>query len=73
MTDMSMWVITQNPADFPGKFVAREHLIGVGMTRATANHHVADSLVDVRQALPPGLYRLKPSRADDPVIVESWL
>lgn len=73
MTDVSIWVITENPVDFPGKFVAREHLVGKGFTRATDTHFVADSLPEIRATLPAGLYRLMRQKGDDPVIVESWI
>lgn len=70
---LSMWVITQNPSDFPGQFVAREWLIGAGVTAATLNHRVAATLEDIRDLVPPGLAHLPRSPSDDPVIVESWI
>lgn len=73
MAELSMWVVTQNPTDFPGKFVAREWLIGAGCQAATLNHHVADTLDHVRSMLPPELCRLPRDPSDDPVIVESWI
>lgn len=73
MAELSMWVITGNPSDFPGKFVARKHVIGRGFTRATQLHHVADSLDEARTHVPAGLFRLKRQPHDDPAIVESWI
>lgn len=68
-----MWVITENPSDFPGKFVARKWLIGPGVRAVTDEHHVAESLSDVRCSLPAGLARVPRDPTDDSVIVESWI
>ncbi|CAM8631602.1 hypothetical protein [Sphingobium cupriresistens] len=73
MVELSMWVITENPTDFPGQFVAREWLLGNGVHAVTDNHHVAPTLDDVRDLLPPFLHRLARDPNDDPVIVESWI
>jgi hypothetical protein len=70
---LSLWTVRANPSDFPGKFVARRHEIGAGWHGPTADHHIADTLEELRRALPPGLTRLERSAADDPVILESWL
>lgn len=70
---LSIWTITENPADFPGKFVARRHEIAAGDHNATADHLVADTLDALRWKLPAGLTRLARSVEDDPVIVESWI
>tara|TARA_R110000868_G_scaffold118062_9_gene313341 strand:- start:2909 stop:3136 length:228 start_codon:yes stop_codon:yes gene_type:complete len=71
---LDIWTITQNPSDHPGKFVARKHVIRAGETAVTEDHHIADTLEEVRQMLPRrGLIRLPRARGDDPVIVESWL
>lgn len=72
MTDLSMWVVTQNPTDYPGQFVAREWLIGGDVLGATLNHHVADTLDDVRDLIPPGLVQVDRHPKDDPAIVECW-
>lgn len=73
MTDLSMWVITENPTDFPGQFVARQWLIGRGLTAVTDNHHVADTLEAVRAMLPEGLFHQARNPADVSVIVECWI
>jgi len=70
MSDLCIWTITENPSDFPGKFVARRHVVGMG---ATCDCHVADSLEGVRALLPAGLIMLPREEGDDPVIVESWI
>lgn len=70
---LPMWTITENPTDFPGKFVARKWLIEAGAMAVTDEHHVADTLFAVRDLLPPHLVRLPRDPNDDPVIVESWI
>lgn len=72
VTDLSMWVVTRNPTDYPGQFVAREWLIGGEALGATLNHHVADTLDDVRDMIPPGLVQVDRHPKDAPVIVECW-
>ncbi|MED5545675.1 MAG: hypothetical protein VYD90_10530 [Pseudomonadota bacterium] len=67
---LPIWTITKSPADFPGKFVARKHLIPGGVTE---DHRVADTLEGVRAMLPPHLVNLGRETHDAPVIVESWI
>lgn len=71
--DLSVWTVTENPSDHPGKFVARRHVVGRGEVRPTDDHHIADTLAEVRDMLPAGLYPLPRQPGDDPVIVESWI
>jgi len=70
---MSLWTVTENPRDFPGKFVARLHVVEAGQVFATKVHMVADTLQEIRRLLPPGLARIPRSEIDDDVIVETWL
>jgi len=72
---MSTWVVYDRPRDFPNKFVARRHYIvrGDPNPRASEEYAVADSLEEIRQRLPPGLYCLPRFADDDPKIVEVWL
>ena len=70
---LTMWVITQNPSDHPGQFVARQWIIGGNGNSATAEHHVADTLDQVRAMLPPFLTMIPRDPRDDRVIVESWI
>jgi len=73
MPELAIWTIYKSPTDFPGKFVARKHVVGAGSSRATDDHYVADSLADARGMIPPFLHNLGRQPGDDPVIVESWI
>ena len=70
---MGMWAVTQSPSDYPGKFVARKWLIGIGTVAATAELHVEDTLDEVRDKLPRDLILIPRHPNDDPAIVESWI
>ena len=72
-TLLSMWVVTFNPADFPGKYVIRRNDIGRGAVLATDEFHVSDTLDEVREKVPAGCVMLPRYQQDDPVIVEVWL
>ena len=73
MSDLAIWVVTKNPADFPGKYVARESKIRADGVHSMANHVLGDTLEEVREKLPRGLHRMARFAEDDPVIVEVWL
>lgn len=70
---LTMWVITANPSDFPGQFVARQWMIHSNRSTPTSEHHVADTLDAVRAMLPPFLTMLPADPRDDRVIVETWI
>lgn len=71
---LSLWTVTRNPSDFPGKFVARETVVSPsGELRVDRAAFVADTLERVREMLPEGLHRVPRALNDDPVIVEVWL
>ncbi len=73
MAKLSVFVITKNPKDFPGKYVVRESIIGDGEWRYVMKPTVvAVSLTQARASLPPGLVNMGREELDDPVIVESW-
>ncbi|MDB5840846.1 MAG: hypothetical protein JWQ23_2798 [Herminiimonas sp.] len=67
--DVSVWVVYEEPPDFPNQYVARRYRGYV----ETGEFVVGDTLVDVRSKLPPGLMKLERSAHDDPVIRESWI
>ncbi len=69
---MTMWVIYENPSDYPGQFVVRRWAVGECMV-ADRFETVTESLESARQSIPAGLYRLGRQVDDDPVIVEVWL
>ena len=68
-----MWTVYQNPSDYPGSWVARVWTVSAGGPPVPGPVVVASSLDAVRDALPPGLYRVPAAPGDDPAIVESWL
>lgn len=67
-----MWVIYENPRDFPGKWVVRRW---VGLAPDKDAAAVADSLESARSAVPGIAFRDRIERmpGDDPAIVEVWL
>lgn len=71
--ELSIWTITANPADFPGKIVARRFLIEGRVVAVTTDTHIAEDLEAVRAMLPLGLINIGRQPEDDPVIVESWI
>ena len=71
---LSMWTVYDHPKDYPRDFVARRSIIErLGRTFVTNDVIIAPSLDEVRELLPPGLYRLDPMPGDEPQIVEVWL
>lgn len=70
---LSIWTIYENPSDFPGEFVAREHQIDRYGTIATNNIRRGKTLESVREQLPPGLVRMVRTEFDPPNVVETWL
>lgn len=72
---MSMWTIYWSPKDYPEKYVARRWDIVRGDAKAhpTNDMFVSDSIVELRELLPRGLYPMPRFGADDPCIVEVWL
>lgn len=71
---ISMIVVYRNPSDHPGKYVARQHDIGRGRVAVHPKPlKVADTLDEVRDAIPGDMMRMPPSDTDDPCIVEIHL
>lgn len=80
MTDeLPVWVIYDNPTDYPGKFVAREWRLVYGNPNPVPMEPpiVVDSLEAARTAIQFAsgmlLVRLAPMPGDDPKIVETWV
>jgi len=67
---LPMFVVCENPADFPGKFTVRVHEARTGAP--TSLVLVADTLAAARYAIPAGRVCLARSPDDDRVIVETW-
>jgi hypothetical protein len=71
---LNVWTVYYNPADFPDKYVARRfECKGPDGPFATEDMRLADSLAEIRNLIPPGLYRMEPWQGDDPCIVETWI
>jgi hypothetical protein len=74
---MATWVVYSNPKDFPGKYVARRWDIIRGQTepKPTSEHHVADTLEEIRKMIPDrgGLACIPRYDDDDYAIVEMWI
>jgi hypothetical protein len=69
--DLLVWTIYASPKDLPDKFVARPH--SVRRQVPLRCHLAADTLENIRSALPPGLVQMSRDPTDDPVIVECWI
>lgn len=65
-----MFVVYENPADFPGKFVVRRWLDSIPERRPL---HVCEQLAQARAAIPRGAANIGRMRDDDPAIREVWL
>lgn len=71
---LHVWVIYRNPADYPGRFVLRQHLISAGAVTPTDEVFVSERLITLRRiVLRRGLYRLLPDDSDPEIILETWL
>lgn len=74
-----MYVVYENPRDFPGSHVVRRHYLmapGDGTHPERTPLAVVDSLDAARSeivAVSPGAQRVGRMPADDPVIVEVWM
>lgn len=71
---MIMYVVYVNPRDFPGKVVVRRWGIDAdGPAPESKEFAVVDSIIEAREALPEGLFKIRRSPNDDPVIAEVWI
>jgi hypothetical protein len=77
VSKLEMFVVYENPRDFPGKFVVRRWEISGGGTSSVqvACRHacVCDTLEEAREPFPDFLVCLTRHPDDDPCIVEVWL
>jgi hypothetical protein len=61
------WLVTKDPSDYPGKFVARL------VTNLPSPYLlVADTLAEIHAALPPNLVRKDRQPANPPEVIEIW-
>ena len=79
---MRMFVVYENPRDYPGHFVVREWWVGdphVARVHVSPHctvvigEHRTEALLQARSTVPPGFTMVLPSLHDDPVIKEVWL
>lgn len=67
---LDLYVVYENPSDFPGCFVVRKWRGNVPEREPLS---VGSSIDEARSALPEGLHRMNRLEQDDPVIREVWL
>lgn len=67
-TRVPLICVYKNPADYPGKYVARLWDVDTPTTLVV----VADSLEEIRIAKPQQMVIMQRHPNDDPVIVETW-
>jgi hypothetical protein len=65
--ELPAWVVFWDEPDYPGKVIAR-----LATDTPTAYVLAADTLVELRAMLPPGLTVTKRQPADPPEVVEMW-
>lgn len=68
-TKMPLIVVYNNPEDYPNKYVARVW----DVNRPTVLVAVADTLEEIREAIPQDMYNIGRTPQDDPCIVEVWI
>jgi hypothetical protein len=70
---LPMWVVYDHPSDYPDRYVARQHVVGIEGDKPT-DRMMGGSLEAIRAALSNlGLVCITRNKQDDPVIVEVWL
>lgn len=71
---MNLYVIYENPSDYPGQFVLRRFCLHTGqIVPDEVPLTVADTLEGARQGLPHGVIWSARQPDDDPAICEVWL
>lgn len=73
MNTLNLYVIYENPKDFPGKFVVRRHAVMAGQSVPDKQGIVCNTLKEARSMVPSGLVNLHRFPEDDPVIKEVWV
>lgn len=68
---LEIWVVCERPSDYPNSFTARKWLAGE-KAEPTQELLVADTLTELRQMIPPGLYRMPRMPTDGAEIIETW-
>jgi hypothetical protein len=65
-----LYVVYDHPRDYPTLFVCR---VWHGEICSPHPFAFADTLEEMHQKLPPGLYPMGREKGDDPVICEVWI
>ena len=67
---LTLYVIYNNPSDYPGKFVVRRW---IGLQACAEPEGVFATLNKARGILPIGSVSVSPQEYDDPCIAEVWI
>lgn len=68
---LDIWVVYFNVPEYPGKYILkRDRAMGPPLVGDTA--WMADSLTDIRVAIPQGLTWMPRQNGDHQTIVETW-
>lgn len=70
---MTVWTVFFDPNDHPGKWVLRGFDVDAHGVQPRGECTLADTLDEIREALPPGLHCLGRLNGDEPAIYESWV
>ncbi len=70
---LEMWVVYENPLDYPGKFVCRRWVVTPEGNTPDGHCWVTSTLEDARSKVPPDCFRIPHQDGEDPCIVETWL
>lgn len=71
---IDLWVVYENPDDFPGRFVVRRHTIAGGESSPCEDPAcVVGGLEAARASIPFDCLNLGRHPDDEPQIVEVWL
>jgi hypothetical protein len=68
---LEIFTVYFDPSDFPGMYVVRRHVTGVGPDAEPLI--VTDTLQIARNAIPAYLVPMDRHPQDDPCILETWL
>jgi hypothetical protein len=68
-----MYVVYENPRDFPGQFVLREHYVDPSGVHAQSGYKLASTLEEIRAFVPPGMTNIGREPEDEPQIREVWI
>ena len=73
MNGLEIYVVYDNPSDYPGQFVVRRNVVAKGLHVDVDPICVVDSLEEARGHIPQGLVMIPRMIEDDACIHEVWL